>query len=131
MWLNIGPSNKEKTNRNKRHYYVYAIVFRLNQFYFRNFERYIKFTDRSGNGGGWSIPPPHPCNQNSFFLEKKKMRNVYKRKNMYFDEKLRNMFFWAYFYVLDYSGYFDMPIGKLQKKIRNFFLQKISSIVQH
>ena len=40
------------------------------------------------------------------------------------------MFIWAYFYVLDYSGYFDMPNGKLQKKIPNFFLQKISSIVQ-
>ena len=46
------------------------------------------------------------------FRKEKAIQNVLKRKNMYFAEKIAKYVHLGLFYVLDYSGCFDMHIEK-------------------
>ena len=59
-----------------------------------------------------------------FFREEKKMQNVLKRKNMYFDGKVVKYVHLDLFYAFDYSGPFDMHV---KKEKTYFFFSKVCS----
>ena len=53
-----------------------------------------------------------PQSATKIFRKEKKMQNVLKRKNMYFDEKFAKYVHLDLFYVLDYTVSFDKHIEK-------------------